>query len=646
MQDVDTYIELGKHWRDSLILLSQHRLPPELVNPSFLTGAFKELQETVKRVYPDHRVQYIDKELTYYYSHALATAVLHKDIFFMHIRVPVVNKDNILTVQHMLSFPLPMHPRVGQSNETNLGFVKLETDSPYLLVSSGGRYYREMNVATLHYCTETTMGVCSSLMVLDDAEVQLSCLMALFLGHYEAAMQLCDYKFFPADQAPFIFHVADSQFVVHSRGENASMVCMDRGNGTEVFNFSVDTLLTVTLPCQCSLSVSGRFVPALLSSCKPTLELIVFYPINFVQLLAFRLEHYLIAAPKQYVFNTTLVLDVLEPITPLDFTNFTAEDERLGVSLHSIVDTYLKGTISLASSPLGVLSDLPIEYVLIWCIDLCWHAILTAVAAVLIHNLQKLTTLVAVLMCQVQSLLTKCKADAQVVLTDGMDKDLITTFAPLAIIQTIYEDHASHFYQFLQFVALIVIVWTLVYVARQLHTLAVAFQPAHTQCECTAYLVMVNKRRSLTIPIKTFPFNVYAMTPTSIPLVTSLKLHITTFFQKHLVLKWDSKLHVSYLGVDFRFKLPSEIACPISLSRSLSTMEKERYSLALFAYAVILPTCACANVCSTFQDPVYKPTTAPDVNLLNLSYNKVPAEVTGHLQPGETSSHSDHTAEV
>ena len=260
--------------------------------------------------------------------------------------------------------------------------------------------------------------------------------------------------------------------------------------------------------------------------------------------------------------------------------------------------------------------------------------------------MQKLTTLVAVLTCQVQSLLTQCKADAQVVLTDGMEKDLITPFTPLAVIQGIYADHASHLYQFLQFAVLMAIVWALLYVAHQLHTLASTFQSVHTQCECTAYLIMVNKRRSLAFPIKTFPFTVTSMTPTSTPKVTSLKLHNTPLFQRYIVLKWDTKLHVSYLGFDFRFKLPTEILCPVHLSHSLSTMEKERYSLTMLAYVVILPTCACANICTTIQNSAYVPVSAPDDDLLNLSYNKVPIEVTSHLSPGETSSHSDHTAEV
>ena len=78
-----------------------------------------------------------------------------------------------------------------------------------------------------------------------------------------------------------------------------------------------------------------------------------------------------------------------------------------------------------------------------------------------------------------QQLLTKNQASAQVVLSDGIEKelpDMSTPDTPLAVIQGIYADHASHLYQFLQFTVLVIIGWTLLYGARQMHKLTGIFR--------------------------------------------------------------------------------------------------------------------------------------------------------------------------
>jgi hypothetical protein len=293
------------------------------------------------------------------------------------------------------------------------------------------------------------------------------------------------------------------------------------------------------------------------------MELDIFYPVNYLQILAFSLLHVLIRPPTYYLFNNSLVLDVLEPITPLDLTNFTDEDKRLGVNLQSIVDRYLTGAINLDTSNYGLLSDLPIEYVLIWCGDLLWHVILTMLVMVVAYKLQQVATLLAVITCQVHQLLDKHQVEAQLVLSDGLVKPTVKVQGPnlMAMVQGVYSDHASHLYQFLQFMVLVVMAWALVIMARMIHRMASTFRPIHTECHSTAYLIVLNKRRSLTVPLLTIPFSIAAMNVTTSPRVSSLKLHNSFFFKRQMIIKWDAKLLVSYLGHKFQFKLPPEINC-------------------------------------------------------------------------------------
>ena len=63
----------------------------------------------------------------------------------------VVNRDDILSVQHLLTFLVPM-----QSWST-VWVMIIYNCSPYLLESSGGRNYRDLTVATHHYCKQTAV---------------------------------------------------------------------------------------------------------------------------------------------------------------------------------------------------------------------------------------------------------------------------------------------------------------------------------------------------------------------------------------------------------------------------------------------------------------------------------------------------------
>jgi hypothetical protein len=92
----------------------------------------------------------------------------------------------------------------------------------------------------------------------------------------------------------------------------------------------------------------------------------VWFPVNFLQLLAFSIQHILLKPPSDYLFNNSLMVDVSQPITPFDLTNFTEEDARLGVSMQAIVDRYLTGTISLDSSVYSLFNNVPVKQIVMW----------------------------------------------------------------------------------------------------------------------------------------------------------------------------------------------------------------------------------------------------------------------------------------
>ena len=189
VNDIDKYIVLAEQWADSLVLLSANRLSASMVSPHTLAASLIRIKEHVQNTYLRMTIQYNEKALTYYYANKVTVGFINNHKLFMKVRVPIIQVHDELSLVHMVAFPIAMHPKVDNKyNES--GYLLLEEYRDYLLISSSGRYYRELSVAEVTYCSQGMHDSCSKLAVLADATVQLSCLSSIYLGHYTKAKDL------------------------------------------------------------------------------------------------------------------------------------------------------------------------------------------------------------------------------------------------------------------------------------------------------------------------------------------------------------------------------------------------------------------------------------------------------------------------
>jgi hypothetical protein len=134
-------------------------------------------------------------------------------------------------------------------------------------------------------------------------------------------------------------------------------------------------------------------------------------------------------------------------------------------------------------------------------------------------------------------------------------------------------------------------------------------------------LVVLNQKRTISIPIKSFPFALGQCKILSAPKVLSMQIHRSMLVRSRITVKWDSKLKIKYLNRPFQFRLATDILCPLFEGSQISLVQRERHSLLTVAYVVLLPDCPCGAISIHNSNAGYipVPVLSDDMNLEDLS---------------------------
>jgi len=96
-EDLMEYHALLRDWQNSMLLLTENKLPPLLVEPGLLIEELNRFSHSPEVIDRGLRVLHMNAIL-YYYSHRLATAVVDGETMYIHIKVPLGSREANLKI--------------------------------------------------------------------------------------------------------------------------------------------------------------------------------------------------------------------------------------------------------------------------------------------------------------------------------------------------------------------------------------------------------------------------------------------------------------------------------------------------------------------------------------------------------------------
>ena len=270
----------------------------------------------------------------------------------------------------------------------------------------------------------------------------------------------------------------------------------------------------------------------------------------------------------------------------------------MGVALHEIVSRYLNNNIDLAATGLGIFDGFKIEEIVLWCIALAWLFLLSAMLILLSYKLNQMSAML-VLVCYHMDIPQGLEAKA--VLSSSLE----TTEEALRVddgetrlhdlILALYENHANHMYQFLQFTALVGVALLL---AQLLQLLRAAYRTILTypcNCKTTLYAQLMNNDAIVALPVKTFSLPMHRCNVIQKPTISMVDSYTCKIWSPYIEIIWSSSLHLSYLGQIFEYDLPTKVYCPWVSRSAVNNIIKQRQIMPVLAFMSMSAECVCSS---------------------------------------------------
>jgi hypothetical protein len=307
--------QAARDWEDGLQLLVQGYLPSQLVSKQILGTVLHQVTAVLKEQFP--RFVLGHSKTPWYYAHPLARYSAMDTYLLITIRIPLVISGGHFKMYSVESYSV-------QLNETHDGSTKLDTLTPYLMVSYDGHYYSEVSDEQFSTCSGSRVLSCTVDFVAIKRE-HLTCASAIFFEEYANAVKLCSVRYLASPVKPQIINIAPGLFYLIGHNAPWNIEC---GGGTDQVSRSDSkacSTCSVYVPCHCQMhSTLGFYIPSRVQGCVEanSSKVTFMHQVNFAVVALLGNASFLNQLSANALYDAS-------PVFPIPFFKFLHENKTI-----------------------------------------------------------------------------------------------------------------------------------------------------------------------------------------------------------------------------------------------------------------------------------------------------------------------------
>lgn len=573
-------------WTRSMEQLIKGYLPEEIITPFELKSALDKATEKLRTNHATFQLVHDVKHLHYYYSQRLTTLfITHNEqtdryTIRIHMKVPISTMERSLDIFQVLSVPVPIH---GQTPEPEQGYTKLKVPMEYFAVSLTQSTFTELSTQDYTYCTSLLDNTCPTI-ALNRDRTDLTCLAALYYNVPEQIKILCSFEYFPLSTAPtYAIFITEGTYLLATKTAELIFQCPGYAKRTHNTYFAV-----VEVPCACSVSSSGIFIPPSLANCaKTSVTIEVAYPINLIQAEMFGLDI------KQMLIN-----QAQEPFQPPTFHTAPMIDLASSTGLR-YADEMLK--LDLETREVGIMTTrtkLEDIKAIKYGSDYDWQWIHT-----IVHYTLEALTIITCLFLGVQVYKLRIVLLANIPQVSAYAVTILPT-QPEPVTNTIQECYADLYLLVLLVTLAVILLLGLVYIVYRVLGRARPIKQEYAETKIS--LVFTNLQETKTIPLTIIPDCLLRIELLDMPAVS--QCNYSSAFQGQCVtdIQWTHTLGIKALGINRDFLLPTKCTLPRKLARGLYFSSRMPSSIAKPQSVAVVIQASCDCTCHTTKQGLAK----------------------------------------
>lgn len=259
-------------WSKSLTNLNKGKLTPELINVHEMQTVLDHVKHNIKQNRIYKHLTLTHRSASYYYS--LSDIMYTRNgttNIYVSVRFPLHQANSIVPLYKTHTYPVPL--ATGMYRTKTYGYTFLRNVAPFLAITEDGEHFTEISNAQIQTCTGDKMalscdGVSQSLQMSSNAK---SCAYAVFSNNHDNVMKYCDIRFedsnYVAKYTTAHSIKSDGSFLVQSNVQNPHNNWRLDCPGKQEVNIGICSECRILVPCYCSLSGPGFFIPPHIRHC-------------------------------------------------------------------------------------------------------------------------------------------------------------------------------------------------------------------------------------------------------------------------------------------------------------------------------------------------------------------------------------------
>ncbi|KAL4225411.1 hypothetical protein ACF0H5_016101 [Mactra antiquata] len=307
---------------DGINDLVEGKLSPKLIPANTMSKTVKDIQQILNDKFQGFHLVYTDISEIYKNVQSLYNRKGSK--LYIALKFPISPFQKPLTLFNVLSFPVPVNDSTNHATQI--------IDSPKLFaMTDDSQFYVTFEQEEILSCQADNSNklLCTINKVLTPITTP-SCILGLFHNDKVIVKQLCDFRFLVNHINPNIFVLSKTTIVVYKL-DTLDFTCNSSKRMLNGCSFC-----TLSVPCQCSISAKGIYLPQRLSDCQEN-SITKLHPFNLAVLQQFFNDTSLESIESNMVFENPL--DITVPQFKLynhSMNNIIADDRKTHLSLQKM----------------------------------------------------------------------------------------------------------------------------------------------------------------------------------------------------------------------------------------------------------------------------------------------------------------------
>jgi hypothetical protein len=278
-------------FRDAMLVLNRGFLPPSLIEPAELIELITYVSTEVLNVGMAKLAgsKLLHYNPVFYYTTHGTTAYTRDDNYvYITLEMPIYNQGGLLTVYRIHSFDVDVRtgtserahkqPSVGLEDEDYdplaTGSTRVSELDDYLAISDNAEYYLTMKHSYFKSCKSSSDRLvgslynCKAMVPMMQHSSVRTCETALFRNSASLVKDKCRFLHTPATHEGHALQIGQSNlFLVHASSRENDVWTLSCPNQDKK-DIAPKVFALMTLPCFCSLSTMGYYLPNVMSGCS------------------------------------------------------------------------------------------------------------------------------------------------------------------------------------------------------------------------------------------------------------------------------------------------------------------------------------------------------------------------------------------